>query len=441
MNEYMHAMPSGWKNRGVKPVAFDLALDALVFLAVYPLLSFILMRSGYGKLCFALPLITLAFMTVSTFIRRKAPGTLVYFPAELAAAALAVFIAPGMYARILTGVVCFIALVYSGTLYVRTLLEHDKNLRDPYAPPVNYYAGGGLLAAGVAVLYFTFLVSIYFKFGTFQLLSAACCCAFLTLYVVYQHMSGSQAIRNDADDVGASSLKKLGRRIALFTAFIVPAAAAAMYFIYIFSGLSGVDRAFVSFITSQHDAVPQTTVQVSSSGRHSDYIEKLQQLTGSGGRTNPAVRYALDFLIALASVAALLLLAYFVFKRLRTFFSLRKNPDEIRRSVFSVRQTSARTGGHVFPRFDELLGRSNSIKIRRLYRRMVVSSQNSAKAGGLIEKSDSPVEILGKIGPDDCAEKATDIYERARYGAGETSADAAGEMKRLTSERSRRARK
>lgn len=446
MAEYMHAMPSGWKNRGRKPVAFDFAVDALIFLAAYPVLSFILSRSDYGSAAFAIPLNSLAFLLITTFIRRFSPGTLVYFSAVLAAGALAVFCAPGLYARLLTGAFCAAALIYSASVYVRTLIERDKDERDLDAPPVNYYVGGGLLAVCSAVMLIFFFVAIYYRSGAFQLLDAACCCVFLTLYVIYQHMSGSQAIRNDADETGSASLKKLGRRITLITAFIVPAAAAAIYFIYIFSGLSALDRSFVSLITTQHDVEYQPPAQTSSAHR-SNYIERLQQLTGNGGRSNPAVRYALDFLFVLIGAAVTILLAYMIFKKLRSFFSLRKDIDEVRRSVFNVRQTSSRTGGRVFPSIAELLGRSNSIRIRRLYKRMVLSSQSSSHgryakndSSPDVAASDAPLEILDKIGSDELAGKATAIYERARYGVGEPDAAAAEEMKRLTDERSKRSR-
>lgn len=429
MDEYLHEMPQDWKNRASKSIGFYFAEDILLFLIFYPANVMILQITNHSAAAYLWPLILLAAMLASTLNRKKSNRMILFFPLQLAIAVLMTIAAPDLAGRFLFGTESFIITVYAFYTYMQDIKLQNKYKEDPYGMSQALYFGTGMLCFGTVALYITFLTALGFHLGTNQTVTLLCYCCMLIVYEVYQHWSGTRTLMQDYKPTEAFALRRLSRIFTVCAIFIIPIVAAITETIYLYSGLENVDYALIRLLSggylNPHATMPQHTDQKQSSSP----MEAIQRLAGKPSKPNPIIECILNIIFILLAAAVVLLLVIIIIKKLRGFFALQKNPDEIHHSVFSLKESAVAIRSGVMRRrpFHAVFsGRPNNIRVRKTFRRFVM------KDGAAPQKGKTPTELMRRLDSTSDTQQAAQIYEKARYSDSECTQEEVARFKKLT---------
>jgi hypothetical protein len=429
MEDYTECrMPAGWKDYGYKPVAYDLAEDGMYFCMLYP--AFVLLLGLFGEKgvpSFLWPFLMLGGMLVSTLIRRFLKRMVTMLPLEFTVFIAVTAAAPRLYGHISFGIVMFAVFCISIARFVNDVKRGDKYWAMEHGDNYRLFAGYGVLAVGIPLLYITTMVSQGFGRGGVVAATFVACVVLLAIFEAYVHLSGAYTVAKST--AASERLRGVSRMFAVIAVSAVAAAAGVSYLGYSL-WLRYLDTAFLRFLSDRNiSSSPPPTPSLSGP---SPSAAKLNFPTD---KPNPYIAMVLNFILKfveiLAVVFAILVALFLLYRALRHFLGLHREARVEHRSVFSFREAVGRAAGrvgrhHVFNIFG---GRPNNLKVRRAYFRFV---GRQIRKGARIAPSDAPADIGIKLAVERNLDAATRIYEKARYSVDECTYMEVAEIRRVT---------
>jgi hypothetical protein len=419
-------LSNDWKNSsGKKPPMFEYAEDFIYFLVVLPLIIFQLRCLNAGIAAYISCLLVPVNFMAATFCRHTAKkyGLFLLFVVLTAAVMFAV------QAYLHDYVACCLAIAAACV----SLHKQDKTIERSYGG--NTYLGIKILFVSAAVCFLVYCLSytlgfnelLYFIIGDYAAVFAA--------LVIYRNKSGAVCLSywNKAASDKTNKISGI-----LFGFWTLAGSAVLAVFAYLFVRMTGiyrVDSALTDFL------FPQDTSQPLKPRPNQDLPPKINN-PFNNQKANPtvlssALSITLKVLLYAIIIAAVIFLII-VLSRFVINFCKRLGLDisEERRSLFSMKDVTENIKAQTM-QISRVLGGIMHGKSRRdQIRTLFLTHVKSHRIGVIIKSCDSPREITGKISGISTGEsgydlnRATDIYEKARYGKEECSGEDLADMKK-----------
>jgi len=416
---YDYKLNPEWKNYGSKPITFDFAQDAMYFCILYPAVVMLLQIFDHNPYILLTPLLLFAGLIASTLIHRISNYLWILLLLQLLVAAAVIAAAQGLFSRILFGAVMAAVSVSNSVGYYHEQAEKNEGVWEHNTKYINLYIGLGTLMVGTFVSCITYMVILTQHSGMLTLIAMIAFYAFLTIYEIYQHNSGTTALMNSGyKSSDAVRLKRLNIIFAVGAAVLFAVLTGIVYILYFYTGLSKIDDAIIAFFEQSSQNASVVPPPLPKQNTVSSPI--LPGSAGSTGSASPLLNLiSTDILYFFAAIIALTI-AYMLFRLILNLLKIKRNSSEERKSVFSlkaaVKNIISIAAVPLFPRF--FRGNNNNMKVRKTYHRFI---KKQIKKGVSIEKSDAPFDIEQKVRQENNLTEATPIYEKARYSGQECS--------------------
>ncbi len=272
-----------WKNNiGFKPAGYDYAEDFIIFCVIYPILLLFGNLIGHGENPFIKSFIVLAAFILMTTNRRYSKRILIYVLFQILIAAVILIISVLLSEKIIFNLCTAVAIIVSVHKLTDSIARADKNLEHKKVR-YNLFMGLSTVYISAALAYIVYMVAFFLKLNDIMF---ACFISFAVSFasiIIYLHKSGVYCFTK-WNIGGQGESRGTGVMFSLWAAAGVGLLSLLSYLFVSITGLSRLDAALISFLTTRRKTRPvlppsQPSSKVSGGG-FSTLVNQQQDLSG-----------------------------------------------------------------------------------------------------------------------------------------------------------------